>query len=76
MTTVLEALSLRGTQIETLSCWRQLTSKDEFNGPTGCHINIFNVNAYSMTALQYLQTLDLVIALRPSKRCKYLKDTH
>ena len=76
MTIVLRALRLSDTRIETLSCSRQLTSKDELNGQTGCRINHFNTSFYPMNAFQHLQTLDLVVALRPSKRCTYLKDSH
>ena len=76
MTIVLRALRLSDTRIETLSCSRQLTSKDELNGPTGCHINHINTSFYPMNAFQHLQTLDLVVALRPLKRCTYLRNSH
>ncbi|KAF2999333.1 hypothetical protein E8E13_005345 [Curvularia kusanoi] len=67
MATILAALGLSDSRITTLSCSRVITSKHELNGPTGCHISQFDMPASSRKAFQHLQTLDLIIAVRPSK---------
>ncbi|KAH6622050.1 hypothetical protein C7974DRAFT_377674 [Boeremia exigua] len=66
--TILAALSLSNTRIKTLAFSRQPPFTDHLNGPTGCYISQLSIPPSAMAAFHHLRTLDLVIALRPSKR--------